>query len=270
MFYSPETKDRTKVFEAKEENQAVEAVDELIQYLRAVNKECEGFHLIENILLRRVAPEEFGFNLLDDNNDILLKSYQFADLSSLRIITDDLLIIGVIKTNFEIQRDGLTDYIILLKDNEGKRVGRVVEIFDTEKKAKSKINDIVDYLNSLKRGNTAIYSRVEFYSEHKRDLHILDDFYSLRMSMILPSWPVRFQSEDFRDLLREFVISNAPGHVVIDFIWLDPADMVAFEAAYLPWMEEKEKENPEPSNLDRLSFNLTDLLQEFRSKQGKS
>ncbi|MEM7104656.1 MAG: hypothetical protein AAF502_16080 [Bacteroidota bacterium] len=269
LFYSPETKDRTQVFQAASEEAASDAVDQLITYLRSINKDCEGFHLIENILLRRIAPEEYGFNLLDDNNDILLTSYRFADLSSLRIITDDLLIIGVIKGNYEVEVEGPSAFAILLKDSDGNRVGKVVEIFDTEKKAKEKINDIIDYLNSLKKGNTTIYSRVEFYSEHKRDLHILDDFYSLRISMILPSWPVRFQSVDFRDLLREFVVSNAPGHVVIDFIWLDPDEMGKFEQAYMPWLEEKEKEKPDPSNLDRLSFNLTDILQEFRKKKEK-
>jgi hypothetical protein len=66
-------------------------------------------------------------------------------------------------------------------------------------------------------------------------LMINEDFFRLKMSVIFPSWPARFQDKSFRDAAENLFRLNAPAHVKINFIWMGLSRMKRFEAWYSDW-----------------------------------
>lgn len=63
-----------------------------------------------------------------------------------------------------------------------------------------------------------------------------NDPYSFIMTMVFPTWPARFQSEVFKNLLYKFITLEAPAHVFVNVLWLDLEEMEAFEKAYQEWI----------------------------------
>jgi hypothetical protein len=72
----------------------------------------------------------------------------------------------------------------------------------------------------------------------------------LSISVVLPTWPSRFQNSDFNDLLRNIIILNTPVYVHIDFVWLDTDKMVEFEDFYFEWLKERISPDPQQPELD--------------------
>ena len=63
------------------------------------------------------------------------------------------------------------------------------------------------------------------------------DFYSFRISAVLPAWTRRCSDPHFRNLARETLRLNAPAHVFVEFYWLEFERMNEFERLYRAWLE---------------------------------
>ncbi len=87
-----------------------------------------------------------------------------------------------------------------------------------------------------------------------------DDFFSLRISVVFPSYTARFSNPEFRRLSKETVRINAPAHVSTDFFWLDFQQMLKFEILYHDWLEKKCRQATDPTELDTLSLRLIKFL----------
>ncbi len=72
------------------------------------------------------------------------------------------------------------------------------------------------------------------------DLPINYDFYSFRISVILPAWTARCHDLRFRNLAEETVRLNCPAHIYPNFYWLDFAEMHEFEGIYDQWLRIKQ------------------------------
>lgn len=65
----------------------------------------------------------------------------------------------------------------------------------------------------------------------------LKDPYSLQLSLVLPSWPGRFQNQDFRTFAEVTIREETPAHIFAHIHWLDQSAMQVFENAYYDWLE---------------------------------
>ena len=63
------------------------------------------------------------------------------------------------------------------------------------------------------------------------------DFYSFRISAVLPGWTRRCSDPNFRNLVRETLRANAPAHLFVEFYWLDFGQMREFERRFRAWLE---------------------------------
>lgn len=61
--------------------------------------------------------------------------------------------------------------------------------------------------------------------------------YSFRASVILPSWPSRFQSIRFRQYVEELLRLEAPAHVYLKICWISHCEMLEFEKCHDAWLE---------------------------------
>ena len=64
------------------------------------------------------------------------------------------------------------------------------------------------------------------------------DPYSFWVSILLPSWPKRFQKRNFRKFVERTIRMEAPAHIALKIGWFDLSQMVEFEVAYYAWLDQ--------------------------------
>ncbi len=64
-----------------------------------------------------------------------------------------------------------------------------------------------------------------------------DPFYNCKISLVFPSWSVRFQEKGFREQAEIVVAELTPAHVRADCFWIDLDAMVLFENTYEQWTQ---------------------------------
>lgn len=237
-------------------------IDKLIRYLHKINKYSEGMHMVEHILLRPQAQDQHGFILSDDQDNPILQSYEFGEIDQQRIYSDEIVQVGIHQDNYSIRKDEDGRYVVALSNNYDVLIGRYPDSLQTEEEAQDKLLDILDYIKSFKRSEIPIFDRLKFTTKHRNEsqAHTDEDFYSLTLSIILPTWPSRFQNSDFKDLIKNIIILNAPVYVHVDFQWLNSEEMREFEEVYYDWLQERIAVEPRQPELDDKAQRVMDLL----------
>jgi len=101
--------------------------------------------------------------------------------------------------------------------------------------------------------------------EEKVEEKVEEDFYSLRISVVFPSWTARCHNNEFKKLAEETVQLNMPAHLYADVIWLDFQEMYEFEDLYESWMTLKSEDAPNLILLDEYSSQIVDFLKKKTS-----
>lgn len=65
------------------------------------------------------------------------------------------------------------------------------------------------------------------------------DSYSAQITVILPYWCKRFQTEKFREFFQNTLRRELPAHCLLSAYWVTPQDMCAFEDRYQKWLQAK-------------------------------
>jgi hypothetical protein len=254
-----------KVRECSTRLAARNEIDRIIKYLNQVNRLSEGIHTVEHILLRPQAQDRHGFRLINDQDRVLLESYELGSFEDQRYIINQLDITASRIENYEIIQEENGSYLIQVKDFD-QPIAKCPESFFTKEGAEEKMEDILDYINSFKNSNIALQNNISDFIEERRDAMVNQDFYSLGISVIMPSWPSRFQNSDFRSLLCNIFCVNAPVHLDIDFYWLELSEMRDFEKVYFDWLEERNSLHPLQPSLDDKALQVVDYLQHIKEK----
>ena len=71
------------------------------------------------------------------------------------------------------------------------------------------------------------------------------DYYSFRISVVLPYWTERFRNMDFRAFAEDTIHRETPAHILPKFCWVSMYDMYRLEAAYDLWFAENKKYKPD-------------------------
>lgn len=78
------------------------------------------------------------------------------------------------------------------------------------------------------------------------------DYYSFRVSIILPYWTERFRNMDFRAFAEKTIHRETPAHILPKFCWVSMYDMNRLEKAYSDWFAENRKYKPNMMDLKAL------------------
>jgi hypothetical protein len=78
------------------------------------------------------------------------------------------------------------------------------------------------------------------------------DYYSFRVSIVLPYWTERFRNMDFRAFAEKTIHRETPAHILPKFCWVSMYDMNRLEKAYNNWFAENKKYKPDMTNLKAL------------------
>lgn len=267
IYTNPQSKEQSVVFRSESEEICQKAIHKMVAYLKKLNEKSENFYILEHILLRPTAPDRFGFNLIDDQNDILLSSFTFADMSTQQFLSEEIANIGDDLENYTIVENENGHLQVILKDSFGKEIAKIDKQFILHESAESKIQEVIDYIIRLKEETIPIGTRIEFFVEPRKGLDLTSDFYSFCISVMLPSWPARFQNTEFRIFLKRIFALNAPAHIAINYHWLDIDEMREFEEVYYWWLDEKQKFPPEQPTLDDLAYELIRFIQKAPTEE---
>lgn len=83
------------------------------------------------------------------------------------------------------------------------------------------------------------------------------DYYSFRISVVLPYWTERFRNMDFREFAESTIHRETPAHILPKFCWVSMYDMHRLETAYNSWFAENKKYKP---NMNVLKVRLETLI----------
>ncbi len=86
------------------------------------------------------------------------------------------------------------------------------------------------------------------------------DYYSFRISVILPYWTQRFRNMDFRQFAEDTIHRETPAHILPKFCWVSMYDLHRLETAYNNWFLLNKIYKPTVLELNNLHTALVELI----------
>ena len=220
----------------------------------------KGFFVVEHILLRpmRRGGHQLVLNLNNPNIKDSFESLGYRPLEEVNGIAEGLLAAAANKDNYAVLPDG-KDFFVVLKQNN--RPILVSSNSHHYLDAMELLNTMpLEFQTLLKNNPGAINDKISFEPETVKGLEVDNEFYSHRLSIVLPDWPGLFSEPDFQLYFKHLVAQNIPAHLRADIHWLDWAEMKTFESLYHRWLVAKSRPDTAAGELDELSFSLVEKL----------
>jgi len=95
------------------------------------------------------------------------------------------------------------------------------------------------------------------------DRTFLADPYSFWATVILPAWPQRFRLAKFRQFFEDTLRKEAPSHIRLNILWVNPQQMLDFEKAWKKWLAALSRE--ESCDYDASIQELNQVLQGLKN-----
>ena len=92
-----------------------------------------------------------------------------------------------------------------------------------------------------------------------------EDPYSFRIHVVLPYWPRRFRSLDFRRIFEQTVRLETPAHLHATICWVSNEQMAELEQRYRAWLEVRAAADFDQAALTQALQDLIDILQRLKS-----
>jgi len=262
IYKSPQLNIETVIYESKEEAFCLDKLKKAVVRFINLNELCEGFHLIEHILLRPLDAVIFTLHFYDIKGEIYLTGTNSSDMVKLKNLVEDFPFIGSKKENYGIvEIVQQTKYQVVLYNDRNEIIGKIQKEFYSTFVAEKEMDTAVQYFQEIVEGKKELESSYEILQESSpATLFPLTFEFSNTSSIIFPNWPARFQNEDFKNLIKDTVDELIPAHFNFKLFFIDIEKMSIFESVYQKWLEEKQKLTPNLNVLDNLSLQLVQLI----------
>ncbi len=215
---------------------AARALQRLILFLKKLSIQSEGFHVMENILLRpELRQEAFGFKFYQSGRQAIMGNNSYVSFyereKHIRRI--------VAATKGEKNKTGAP---VSFKVNlTFGKAGSAYTVASDELLQKAgelpEVKSLVAQLETFKTNKTHFFPRFEMCVKLSDNTVLKEDFFNGRMTVALPKWPARFQSHDFKAFAEDLFMANVPAHVRVKFMWLSVSEMKKFESIYFEWLD---------------------------------
>ena len=211
------------------------------------------------------AIEEFRFRIIDDSDNILLSSTRrMLTREETRLEMRTSLFMGSNPANYKISETKDGTWHFTLHDKGGDMVARRIQYFETIEECQDARDACVTFLRTLFPKNEIFVLEhmllrpyfldeaidQEAYVPENDDNYLLPtcfddedyecsaaDAYSFRITVIMPSWPKRFQDMNFRNFLSGFIREQTPAHIFAKICWISFEQMNEFRVVYEAWMD---------------------------------
>jgi hypothetical protein len=262
IYKSPILNTETVIYESKEENLCLDKLTKATERFISLNKECEGCHLVEHILLRPLEAVIYSLHFYDATGNVYLAGLTSKDAVKLKNLAEDIPFTGTKKENYGIvEVVPQTKYQVVLYNDRNEIIGKIQKEFYSTLVAEKEMETAMQYFEEIVRGNKELEASFEIIQQSSPATMFPINFeFSNASSIIFPNWPARFQNEDFKSLVKETVDHLIPAHFHFKLYFIDIEKMSIFEAVYQKWLDEKQKLHPDFNTLDNLSLQLVQLL----------
>lgn len=158
--------------------------------------------------------------------------------------------------NFDRQKDDDGRSFFRLLDRS-KKPAQVLGVsgrsYETEEEMEVDINSLLKFFSYEQGGAEERESEQVSFSSFA-------DPYSFRISLFVPTWPLRFSDPGFRHVFEKAIYLETPAHIYPDVYWLDYKEMKEFEIVYKMWVQEiSTNEIPNTAVVNNLIHRLNEL-----------
>lgn len=232
LFHPLHAEPAREIHHTHSRSEAEKAIAALIRYFQDVRQSvehCYGgecLHVLEHVLLR--PQQDTGqccIHICDHESHLHLSSIPIARYQKEEHL-DLILIHGQEVVNYKITLHTSGVYYLVLHAHE-RPIASGTRMFSSEQEAAAGIEEVAGLVRSLHRQP----------QERKAFLHtsLADDFYSHRISVLLPNWPMRFQNNEFKLYAEQLLYENVPAHLAVECFWLSVHEMQEFERLQRDW-----------------------------------
>jgi hypothetical protein len=201
----------------KSHAEASKGLENLINYLKELSINSEGFHVVEHMLLcPPLNAESFGFRFLIGENQVGFSNERWFSFSERELHISNII----------------TDAIGYNVINKLEQINEVIETRTHNLNSEKFKEDLKIFASNKTK-------RFPFFEMLVKDDFgniIKESFFDSQVSVILPSWPARFQDPEFKTFVEGFFNSLAPAHLCFNFQWLGIQKMHDFEGVYFDWI----------------------------------
>lgn len=216
-----------------DEESAQVAVKKLTQYLKELSLSSEGFHIVEHLLLRPLLnSDSFGFKFYRKKDDLLVENFDWCSFLTREKVIDDLVNTLTkpyqhskheVSEKFRFKIHGAASPLILSASEKDQHLDQLHSL-DSE-------------LQCFNTNQSQFYPRFKMAVKRADGKIIDEEFFNLRVTVVLPTWPARFQEPEFRSYVENLFRLAAPAYLHFDFMWLGLTKMKAFEQLYFEWID---------------------------------
>ena len=254
------------LFQSENLEDCVHKKDQLLAKISELDVQSEGFHMIENILLRPLESVSYLFSFVDADGEEYIEGLYPSDMESQRSLGEDLLGFGLQIDNYSIVEDesSLT-YSILIYNFSHEPVARLRNNYSSKPGAKKAINQAIQFFQDIRNRSLAPESVMGVNVVGGAGNSFPVDFqFSDTLSFIFPEWPVRFQKSDFVNYLHDLISENILAHQSAKVYFVNVVDLYNFESLYYEWLFLKNQDQLDLKKIDVLSLQLIQLLRSFK------
>ncbi|MES1250335.1 MAG: hypothetical protein ABUL46_06595, partial [Chitinophaga rupis] len=219
LYKEPEEREWKEIAKGKSREEATKLIETMVYSLKQISLESEGFHLVEHVLLRpTLTGASFGWGLYAREKDRLARHKDWGTFA---------------------ERENTIQEILKLAGSEGGKwgataaTGRLGALCRLEQDPER----VRQYLRLYQPGGKQFFPRWEMYTRRWGHSMLREDFFHFRMTVVLPAWPARFQSKNFKMYVEELFQRHGPAHLRLHFLWLGISEMQKFERHYFDWKD---------------------------------
>lgn len=263
LFNSPNHEYPVKIFQSESFEACEEKRNKCVERFRTINIACEGFFMIEHLLLRPLVHKNYQTYFFFDDGTDCLQGFESGDFDEHRNFRDDIYIIGTDPDNYSIQKaEEELQFEVVLFDILNKPVFKSPQLTNSKTQAKEEIKRLVTFFTSKRNENVDIEVFSKIKIDDSRSHEFPTDFqYSNKLSFFFPNWPFKIQNSEFITILKEHIETFIPAHLSYDIFFLDVEKMHLFEDTYFQWLSDKSKNNIEETDI--LSLQLIQLIKSY-------
>lgn len=209
-----------------EKDAAAKLVDDICNRLIAISKLSESIQVIERILYRpHLEMKYFTFSIWLNKETIAFINDGYLTFNERNLKVQTILLSATNPNNYSFIELG-NQYKILLKNNDGEVLLTSHRFFNSLPEVAKEIEELVDVFVRIEKGTLERDTHFRFYTKHYDTFNLVDNPYSFITTILIPSWPVKFQNQAYKTLLENKIREETPAHIYPDIKWVGINNMV--------------------------------------------
>lgn len=264
LYNAPGLQQPIELFRADSETKCNDAMKKGIQKFEYLNSACEGFFLVEHILLRPLLTTNYVTTFFNSDSEPFLVSFNASSFEDQNDLRSDVFILGVNKENYSIIKlKEKKEFQIIIFDIFNKPVFKSPKVFYSNAGAKSEMKRLLSFFTKKSQDKEPIENFSEIVIDKGNSHEFPTNFgYSNRLSFIIPDWPLRFQNTEFRAYLKSIIQEHIPAQFKYDLFYLNVNQLSLFEDTYLNWLDKKKSDAI--NEADVYALQLIQLLRSYK------